>query len=139
MKKIFSVLAVVAIAFFTANCGGGSGGGNNPASIEKSIYTQMQKGNFEKAVEIMLENLDSDKIPSAEEKAQFLTTFTKKAKQSFDAKGGIKSFEILGEEISEDGLKATVTSKIVFGNGEEETNKSKYVKVDGKWKFSMGK
>ena len=138
MKKIFSVLAVIAIAFFTANCGGGSGS-NTPASIEKSIYVQMQKGNYEKAVEIMVDNLDSEKTPSAEEKAQLLAAFTEKAKQSAEAKGGIKSFEIVEEEISEDGLSATVSTKIVYGDGSEQTETSKYVNKEGKWKLSMGK
>ena len=139
MKKIFSVLAVVAIVFFTSNCGGGSGGSNSPASINKSIYTQMQKGNYKKAVEIMVENLDSKKASSDKEKAQFLTMFAEKAKESAEAKGGIKKFEIVEEKISEDGLSATVSTKIVFGNGDETTEKSKYVKQDGKWKLSMNK
>ena len=138
MKKVLSFLTVAVIAFFTVNCGGGKSS-NGPASIEKSIYVQLQKGNYEKAVEIMLKNLDTEKDPSAEESAQFLSAFTEKAKESNEAKGGIKSFEIVGEEFSEDGLSATVSTKIVYGNGNEATETSKYVNKDGKWKLSMGK
>ena len=137
MRKVFSFLAVAVIALFTASCGGG---GNTPASIEKAICSQMQKGDYEKAIEIMFENIDdSSDVPSGAEKEKFLTAFAEKAKQSADAKGGIKSFEITGEEISEDGLSATVTSKIIYGNGKEETKTSKYINKDGKWRVSIGK
>ena len=140
MKKVFSFLAVATCAFFMTNCGGG-GGGNTPASIQKSIYTQMQKGNYEKAVEIMIENLDSEKTLSTKdaEGVEMLKAFTEKAKESAEAKGGLKSFEITGEEVSEDGLSTTVSAKLVYGNGKEETETTKYVQKDGKWKLSMGK
>ena len=136
MNKIFSFLAVAVIAFFIASCGGGD---NTAAGIEKSIYSQMEKGNYEKAIEILIESIDSERTPSAEEKAKVLTALAEEAKQSIEAQGGIKSFEITGEDISEDGLVAIVTSKIVYGGGKEEFNKSKYVNKDGKWKLSMGK
>jgi len=140
MKKIFSFLTMAAIVFFVTNCGGKTGSGSNgPASIEKAIHTQMQKGNYTKAVEIMIDNLDGEKTPTAEEKAEFIAMFSEKAAQSNEAKGGIKSFEIISEDISEDGLSATVSTKFVYGNGEESTETSKYAKRDGKWKLSMGK
>ena len=141
MRKVLFFLVAAVVVLFTTNCGGsGSGGGNNPSNIEKSIYTQMQKGNYEKAAEIMLNNLDDSKeTPSDEEKAQFLTALTEKAKQSAEAKGGINSFEITGENISEDGLTATVDTKVVYGDGTEKTETNKYVNKDGKWKLSMGK
>jgi uncharacterized protein with von Willebrand factor type A (vWA) domain len=136
MFKVRSILAVAAIAFFAAGCGGGS---NSPAGIEKAIYSQLQKGNYEKAVEILADNLDGNKTPTAEEKAQFVKGLNEKAKQSTDAKGGIKSFEIVSETISEDGESAKVETKIVYGNGKEEPQTTKYVKKDGAWKISLGK
>jgi len=135
MKRVFSFLVVAVIVVFTASCGGG----NTPASIEKAMLSQMQKGNYKKAVEIMAENLDGDETPSAEEKAQFVEAFSEKARKSDEEEGGIKSFEITEEKISEDGLSATVSSKVVYGNGKETTTTSKYVKKDGKWKLSLGK
>jgi predicted SnoaL-like aldol condensation-catalyzing enzyme len=135
MKKAFGFLMAAAVTVLVASCGGG----NTPSSIEKSIYSQMVSGNYEKAVEILADNLDSEKTPSAEERAEFITGFTEKAKESAEAKGGLKSFEIVSEEIAEDGLSATVTSKIVYGDGSEDSPTSKYIKKDGKWKLSMGK
>ena len=137
MRKVFSLVVVAVIGFFTANCGGS--GGNTPASIEKSIYTQMQKGDYKKAAEIMVENFDSEKPLSSKEKTEYVVIFTEKIKQSAETQEGIKSFEIEGEEFSEDGLSATVSTKFVYGNGEEKTETTKYVKKDGKWRLSMGK
>jgi len=140
MKRIFIFLAVATFTFFATNCGGGSGSGsggsNSPANIQKSIFSQMQKGNYAKAVEIMIDNLEGKEEA---EGTEMLQAFTEKAKQSAESKGGLKSFEIISEIISEDGLTATVTSKLVYGNGKEETEKSKYVNKDGKWKLSFGK
>jgi len=134
MKKVFGILAMAAIVFFAANCGGG--GGNTPSGIEKSIYTQMQKGNYDKVIGIMIDNLDATK----EQKAQFAALFTSdKIKKEIEKDGGIKSFEIAKETISEDGLSATVETKIVNNEGKESTKTSKYVKKDGKWKISMDK
>ena len=142
MKKIFSFLAVATFAFFAVNCGGGSssgGGSNAPAGITKSIYSQMQKGNYVKAVEVMMNNLDSDDSLDKEGKAEMIKAFAEKAESSTEAKGGLKSFEIMEENISEDGLTAAVSVKLVYGNGTEDTDKLNFVKEDGKWKLSMGK
>jgi len=133
MRKLFSVLALAAVVLFTANCGGG---GNTPASIEKSMYTQMQKGNYDKVVKIMIDNLDATK----EQKAQFAAFFTSdKIKKEMEKGGGLKSFEIIKEEISEDGLSATVETKVINNNGDEDTKTTKYVKKDGKWLMSLNK
>ena len=142
MKKVFSLLLVTAaVLVFAASCGGGSGIGKSggPADIEKSIYTQFQKGNYQKGVEIMLANIDSEKEISEKEMAEFLTGFTGKVSKSMDELGGLKSFEIISEEIAEDGLTAQVTTKTIFGNGEEKEETTKYVNKDGKWKMSLGK
>jgi hypothetical protein len=142
MKKFFSVLAVAAIVLFTVNCGGGGGsssigGKNSPASIEKEIYSQMKRGNYEKVFD-HIAGFDSDEI-SATDRREIVKALSEKAKQSADAQGGLKDFEILSETISDDGLTATVETKLVFGNGSEETQTSKYVKTDGKWQLAMDK
>jgi uncharacterized protein with von Willebrand factor type A (vWA) domain len=136
MLKVKSFLVAASFAMFVASCGGG---GNSPADIQKSVYSQIQKGNYEKGVKILCDNLDGDKTPSAEEKMQFAKGLTEKAKQSIEAKGGVKSFEIVEEVISEDGASATVNSKITYGDGSTQEQSSKYVKKDGKWKIALGK
>jgi uncharacterized alkaline shock family protein YloU len=136
MFKVKSILAVAAIALLAASCGGGS---NSPSGITKSIYSQFQKGNYEKGVEVFVAHLDSDEEGTAEEKQQFIKGFTEKAKASMDEQGGIKSFEIVKETISEDGVKATVETKVTYGDGSTKDESLGFVKKDGAWKISLGK
>jgi hypothetical protein len=137
MKKLFGYLVLAASIFFAASCGGD--GANSPAGIEKSIYTQLQKGNYKAAVEILIENLDSDETPSAIEKSQAILALTKKVEQGIEDEGGIKSFETGEAKIADDGLSATVETKIVKNDGSEKTETTKYVNKDGKWKISLNK
>ena len=88
---------------------------------------------------MLFENVESDDDTPAEQKAEVMKAFTEKTKQSADAKGGLKSFEILEEKIAEDGKTATVTTKVTYGNGTEDTQNSTYVNKDGVWKLNMKK
>ncbi|MDR1793025.1 MAG: DUF4878 domain-containing protein [Bacteroidales bacterium] len=139
MGKIFKLLAVSLIALLLASCTGG-GLDNSPKSIEKAIYTQFQKGNYEKGAEIFFDNLakeSGEEQPTAEEKAESIKAFTQKTKESFAEKGGIESFEIVKETFAEDGLTAEVETKFVFGNGTQDTTTTQYVKQDNVWKITL--
>ena len=138
MKRIVYLFAAVTMILFTVGCSGGNAG-KSPKDIEKAIYNELQKGNYEKAVEMLFENVESDDDTPAEQKAEVMKAFTEKTKQSADAKGGLKSFEILEEKIAEDGKTATVTTKVTYGNGTEDTQNSTYVNKDGVWKLNMNK
>ena len=52
-------------------------------------------------------------------------------------KDGVKSIEVIEEVINEAGDKATVKIKVVYGNGDENTQTNKFVMEDGKWKYTM--
>ena len=51
----------------------------------------------------------------------------------YEANGGLKDYEILGEEISEDGQSAKVTVKYIFGNGEEKEDSDKLILSESGW------
>ncbi|MDR0835526.1 MAG: DUF4878 domain-containing protein [Tannerella sp.] len=140
MKKVMYFLVSAAMILAVSSCGGGS---SSPSSIEKSIYSQFQKGNYEKGIEIYFDNISGDddagKPKSADETKEAVKAFAGKVKQSIDAKGGIKKFEIVEEKIAEDGKTATVASKITYGDGSGDEQSTKYVKQDGKWKIVFGK
>ena len=138
MKNFFSFLALAVITFFIVNC---SGDKNTPAGIEKAILSQIKSGNYDKAAEITVEHLNlSGENDEELSQAELLALFTDKAKESNEKKGGLKSFKILEEKFSDDGLSAVVSTKSTFGDGTEDTNESKYAKgEDGKWYLSFGK
>jgi hypothetical protein len=142
MKKTMSFVIAAAVMVFAASCGGSKS--NSPADIEKTIYAQFQKGNYEKGMELYFANIDGDssKDISTDDKAkeaEMVKAFAAKAKESIDAKGGIKNFEIVAETISEDGETARVESKTTYGDGSTQDQTSKYVKKDGEWKIVFGK
>ncbi|GHT07223.1 hypothetical protein AGMMS49525_16290 [Bacteroidia bacterium] len=141
MKKVMSLLVAVLAMLAVSSCGGGK----SPADIEKSIYTQFQKGNYEKGLDIYFANIDQgDEAKDQGQKqvdAQIKALAEKvkaSAAQGFEIKAGVKSFEILEETIAEDGETATVQTKIIYGDGSEDTQSSKYVKRGGKWKIVFG-
>ena len=140
MKRLTGYLLIATIALFAISCGGSGGGGSkstSPAAIEKAIFSEFQKGNIEKGLKLFFENCDDANM--GDEDSNELKAFAEKVKYSLDERGGIKSFEIINEEFDESGEKAVVTSKITYGNGDVEEERSKYVKVDGKWKATLGK
>ena len=137
MKKFLYSFFTLAIALMIVNCSGS--GANSPSNIEKSLYTQLQKGDYAKSAELLIKNLDSDKVTTPEQQEQFVKLFGEKAKQSTESKGGIKSFEIVEEKIADDGLSATVSTKVIFKDGSEKTETTKYVKKDSSWKISINK
>ncbi|MDR1740110.1 MAG: DUF4878 domain-containing protein [Bacteroidales bacterium] len=136
MKKLALFLAAAVFAVFAISCGGG----NSPKNIEKKIAAQLEKGNYEQAVTVMFENLDTDGNEASELTPEQMKEFAKKLEESNAAKGGIKSVEVLSETIAEDGKTATVESKTTYGDGTEETQTTNYVKKeDGTWKMSINK
>ena len=58
-------MAAIAIALFVTNCGGKEA--NTPSAIEKTLYTQLQKGDYQKAAELIIKNLSTEKEMTAEE------------------------------------------------------------------------
>lgn len=110
-----------------------------PASIEKTVYDQMQKGDYCQAITLHFDNIDNsnDYFDSlGVEKQELIAEFAQKTKESYDAMNGLKSYEIIKEEISEDGKKAIVETRLIFGDSTEEINTTEYVKKDdGAWKI----
>ena len=66
-----------------------------------------------------------------------MKAISEKTKQSAEAKGGLKSFDILSETISEDGKTATVSTQINYGNGSVDLQQSSYMNKDGVWKMTV--
>ena len=133
MRKLRGFLLMGIVAVMAMSCGGSS---NSPEEITKAIYSQFQKGNFEKGINIYFENSNA----KDEQKNDMMRSmYVEKMKKSTEEKGGIKSFEIIKNEVDESGETAVVVTKVLYGNGEEKEEPNKFVKVDGKWKISAAK
>lgn len=115
-------MSVVVVALLLASCGSSS-----PKDVTNSYYKALQKGDFEKALSYTTAVDDKDEIQKEIKKMEGL-----------DVK--IPEYEIISEEISDDGQTAVVEVKYKFTSSfnsepEESTNKVKLIKQDGKWKI----
>lgn len=124
MKHLLTALVLIC-SFSLVGCGGSSSG---PGDTIKELNYALEKGDgdaVKKIVPGMAGMVGDDKLRG------MMTEASAEAKK----KGGIQSIEILKEEIN--GETATVEHKVVWGNGEEESDTTELTKVDGEWIVSM--
>ena len=132
MKKLFALMSIVALTLAFASC---SNKNSSPEAVVNAYMSAIQKGDAEKAIDLMyFENeLDDEK------RTEFVNMFNDKLKTVQNDFGGVASFEIGEVKMDEDGEHAVVKCKTVYGNGEDEDGKQKTIKVNGKWYIDSGK
>ena len=76
---------------------------------------------------------------ATDQQKQAMAQMLEKVGQQVDEKGGMKSYEIVDEQVDEEKGTATVTVKVVYENETSEDNKMKMVKKDGDWLLTTDK
>jgi hypothetical protein len=130
MKKVSVILVLLAmtISLSLVSCGGG--GGKTPADMEKTLWSYVQKGNYDKYIDYLIDiSADGE---NKEQMKSMKTMFTGKIQASMDEKGGLKSFEV--KTVSEDETTAELAISFTYGDGSTDKQTASYKKVDGKWK-----
>lgn len=137
--KMMMAFAMIALVFLSS-CGsknaseGNESSDNNEAAActdngPKDAYTKLMnyvlKDDFEKAIDMIYE---ADKA-SDKEKAELADLL----KKSLEAKGGLKDFEILDEELTDDGTKAKLKVKYTYGDGSTKEITDRLIKTDDGW------
>lgn len=138
MKSKLSLVIVAICILIIGACN--QSGSNSPSDAAKKIAKNLQSGNIKAVVEQIY--YDKNEVTEAEvqERNKMLVElFDQKVVKSIEEKGKIKSFSVIEEKISEDGMKASVTLKFEFGNGTIETEKYDFVLSDGKWYYVLEK
>ena len=118
---------------------GGCGTDNTPAGVAEASIKCIQKEDINGYLDLLeIDNSKSkDTVKGKEELAALLSA---KVIPVLRAKGGIKSYKVMSEEINETGDKAKVTLNVVYGNGEEDEQVADLVKNEnGEWKLKLGK
>ena len=130
MKKLSIILSLViaSFLFFTTSCDTSSS--SSPADISKKIIKDIEKGNVNAVIAIYSKEI-------TDEYKDELTAIVESGQEGMMDEGGIKTIEIIEEDINEAGDKAKVKSKIIYINGVEEKLAFEFVMEDGKWKLSM--
>jgi hypothetical protein len=135
MKKLsmFMMVAVCA-TMFAVSCGGGSGSGKSdtPSGIVEQWYDYIIAGKYEKLIPLFSDFEGMSEAEIAKEKAAFVQL----CEMSYKEKQPVKA-EIISEELAQDGLSATVKTKLHFKDGSSKDEFFKPVKVDGAWKIRL--
>lgn len=124
MRKLALFVSAVILVFAFASCGKTT----SPKDVANDYYAAMQKGDFEKALSYT-DMTDSEEIQKYAGKMQSYAL-------------NISEYEIVKEEIAEDGNSATVEAKYTYTsefnkNPEENTQTLDLIKKDGKWVITM--
>lgn len=134
MKKLFVFMTALAAVLVFASCGGG----NTPKGVAEQFIKAIQDQDGERMASLVY--FEEGKAPTTDsEREQLNAMMTSKVSTTYANNGKLKSYEILSEEISEDGTEAVVEAKIEF---EKKTSDDK-IKLkkdsDGNWKIDMSK
>ena len=134
MKKLLGIFAVAAVAVLM----GCSGGFKTPSDAAKKGVKCLQEKDWEGYVDMLY---FSDKIKPEEvekTKQQYLGMLKGKMEETLNKTNGIKSYEVLSEEVKDS--TAVVKMKITYGDDstKEEEMKTRLTK-DGKWLLDSGK
>lgn len=135
MKKIFYFSLMVMTMFVMAACSSTS----TPGGAMKQYGKYLTDGDYEKFVDGIVFNSEATAEEIKEQKEGLVAMLKEKGSKEYEKKGGLKSMEVISEEISEDGNTATVKMKQTYGNGETEESEQKMVKKDGKWLMALEK
>lgn len=134
MKKLFTLLSLVCALFCTVAC---SSPNSTPTSITEAYMDALQSEDYEAITELFY--FDEANPEEAAEGKQMITSLISKVGPEMEKRGGIESYEIVSETISEDGESADVDVKVTYGNGNVENQTSETVQHDGKWYLHFGK
>lgn len=135
MKKLFGFVVAVVAIMAMASCGGG---GNSPKGVAEQFIKAVQKQDGKKMAELVY--YEEGKAPKSDaEKDQVAAMMQSKASTTYANNGELKSYEILSEEISEDGAEAVVEAKMEFEKKTSEDKIKLKKDADGNWKIDMSK
>lgn len=135
MKKLFGFMVAVVAMLAMASCGGG---GNSPKGVAEQFIKAVQKQDGKKMAELVY--YEEGKAPKSDaEKDQVAAMMQSKASTTYANNGELKSYEILSEEISEDGTEAVVKAKMEFEKKTSDDDIKLKKDAEGNWKIDMSK
>lgn len=135
MKKLFGFVVAVVAMLAMASCGGG---GNSPKGVAEQFIKAVQQQDGKKMAELVY--YEEGKEPKTDaEKDQLAAMMQSKASTTYANNGELKSYEILSEEISEDGTEAVVKAKMEFEKKTSDDDIKLKKDAEGNWKIDMSK
>jgi hypothetical protein len=131
MKKTSLLFAVAFVFSFLLPACTGGGAANSPSKAVEKSYSYLMDKEYDKLVKMYA--TQEGKLLTEEEKAKVKAMLASMGEQQFAKKEGLKSIAVLKETLNEAGDKAEVEINQVFGNGTDENDKIKLIKIEGNW------
>lgn len=135
MKKLLEFLFLVAaLTLFMSSCEK-----STPSKAYQSYVELLKKGDYK----TFAQNFSINDSLSAEDQAKqvdlYESIITDKVDKKLKEKNGLKEMQVLEETFSEDGNKAILKVKFIYGDGTEEESTQEMVKQKGQWKMVFNK
>jgi len=109
---------------------------SKPEAAVEAFFHAAAKRDVDKAMDYLaFGELSDSELFQAKGKVQMIVG---QIAETIDKNDGLKGFEVVESTVDEDGQSARVKLKLIFNNGQEQTDSSKLRREDGKWKIVMG-
>lgn len=129
-RQILYPFALFLTAAMLVACSGGK-----PEETVDAFYHTTADGNVDDAVKLIsFSGVGANEMVQAKGKVQMVVG---ELHNRIEANDGLDTVETVKSETSEDGQKAMVSSKIIFGNGKSMNENAKLIKDDGNWKIVL--
>lgn len=102
---------------------------DTPSNVMEKVLKLLKNKDYKAAIQY------SEGIAEASE--DDVNGFIALVQAIYEANGGLAEYEILGEEISEDGQSAKVKVKYTFGNGEANDDTESLILTEKGWMMKM--
>lgn len=134
-KNFIQIFAIVLTL-----CMAGCGNSNTPAALAEKAAGYLQSGDYEAYADLYYfpENANPEEVKNKKELVVGL--LSEKFEKTKEKNGGIKSYEIVSEEVNEEAGTAEVSMKVTYGDGStDDSNLPMKKDADGNWKLYMSK
>lgn len=131
LKKLIMALAFSAVALLLVACGG-----NEPKDVAVAFIENVYRGKGDDLLKYVY--LPNEKKAEAGVKEMVegkLKAAASQAAQKAEDAGGLKSVEVVSEEIKEN--TATISLRVNFGNGNEDSERVRLIKDKDEWKIQL--
>ena len=127
MKRLMTIAVAVLTVLCMTACGGNGGAkkSDSPSKVVEKAMTCAVNEDYEGMVKYFDGTADATD-EEVKEAAQVLALL-------YALSGGLQSFEILGEEIEDDGMKAEVKLRLTNSKGSTTDSEAELVKTDAGW------
>lgn len=135
--KMMKTLSMLVLAL---TCAIACSSSSSPADVAMDATKCIQKGSYDKIADYIYVSPGTSAEEAEQGRAMITGMMKDKGGKQIEAMGGISSYTLVSEEISEDGAEANVKINIVYGNGTEDVNDMDLILgEDGKWYLDISK